>query len=312
MARLVKVGVIQAASVAFNLDASIKRTADLMAQNAVKGLDLVVFPEAFISGFPSGTDWGGPATGVRLNQGSVDYQKYFESAITIPSRECDALGELAKLHNVNLVIGVIERIESTLGCSVLHIDRSGALLHVRRKIMPTMAERTIWGQSDGASLSAVDFDFARVGTAICWENYMPLLRQTIYAQNIDVYCAPTADDCTGWVRSMQHIAAEGRCFVISACQFSRRKDFPIDYGLFPSDDPDFIVSRGGSCIVDPLGELIAAPLYDQEGIVTAEIDLGDVVRGRHSFDVSGHYARPDIFHLHVDRRRRRIVTFEDI
>lgn len=157
---------------------------------------------------------------------------------------------------------------------------------------------------------AAEFDIGRVASVICWENYMPLLRHAMYAQNISIYCAPTADDMEPWVSSMRHIAQEGRCFVLSACQFSRRADFPPDYGWFPSDDPDFIISRGGSCIVDPFGGLLCGPVYDKTTILTASLDLDLVARGRHSFDVVGHYSRPDLFNLTVDRRRKKTVVFE--
>jgi len=311
MPREITLSVVQAAPVAFDIAASLEAVARLLQQAAQGKPDLVLFPEAFISGFPAGTDWGGAATGVRCEQGSLDYQRYYDGAITVPGPDCDRLGELARTHSVNLVIGVIERVGTSLSCSVLHFDRAGALVHVRRKLMPTMAERTIWGQADGTSLTACDFDFGRTATVICWENYMPMLRQTMYAQGIELYCAPTADDLEGWVSSMRHIATEGRCFLASACQFSRRRDFPADYGSFPSDDPDFIVSHGGSCIVDPTGNLLAGPVYDREAILSARIDLDAVIRARHMFDVTGHYARPDIFQLHVDRRPKAAVRFSD-
>lgn len=311
MRREITLSVIQAAPVAFDIAASLAKVERLLAEAAADKPDLVLFPEAFISGFPAGTDWGGEATGVRCEQGSIDYQRYFDGAITVPGPDCAALGDLARKHGVNLVIGAIERVGSSLSCSVLHFDRAGALIHVRRKLMPTMAERTIWGQADGTSLTACSFDCGRTATVICWENYMPMLRQAMYAQEIEIYCAPTADDLDGWVSSMRHIATEGRLFVASACQFSQRRNFPKDYGSFPSDDPDFVVSRGGSCIIDPTGALLMGPVYGREAILSARIDLETVIRARHMFDVTGHYARPDIFQLSVDRRPRASVLFND-
>lgn len=310
MKRFVNVAVVQDAATAFDKKATLEHVERLLAEAAESTPDLVLFPEAFVPGFPAGLDWGGPGTGVRADQGQFDYVRYMEGAIVVSGPETAHLGKLAKQHDTNLVIGVIEKRSSTLFCSVLHFDRNGSLLHVRRKVMPTMAERTVWGQSDGESIAAVPFDVGRTGTVICWENYMPLMRQAVYAQNIAIYCAPTADDLEAWVNSMRHIAVEGRCFVLSACQFSMRGDFPVDYGWFPSDDPDFIVSRGGSCIVDPFGNLLAEPVYDRATILTAKLDMEMVTRGRHSFDVVGHYARPDIFRLTVNRERRESVTFE--
>lgn len=309
MNRNVKVAVVQDSSVAFDKTATLAYVDALLRQAAKTQPDLVLFPEAFIPGYPSGMDWGGPATSIRGDEGHAYYLRYFEGAVDVPGPECDALGAMAREHKLNLVIGVIEKQGTTLGCSVLHFDRAGTLLHVRRKVMPTMAERTVWGQSDGASLQPVDFDVARTASVICWENYMPLLRHAMYAQGVSIYCAPTADDMEGWVASMQHIALEGRCFVLSACQFTRRSDFPADYGWFPSNDPEFIVSRGGSCIVDPSGNILCGPVYDRKEILTATLDMDMVIHGRHSFDVAGHYARPDIFQLSVDRRPKSTVTF---
>lgn len=311
MTRSVKLAVVQDAPVAFDVAASLVRVATILGRVASERPDIVLFPEAFISGFPAGTDWGGDATAIRSSAGGIEYERYFNGAIEIPGPECSALGAMARDHSLDLVIGVIERQGTTLNCSVLHFNCEGDLVHVRRKVMPTMAERTIWGQADGASLQAATLGVGRVASVICWENYMPLLRQAMYSQNVEIYCAPTADDLDGWVNSMRHIAVEGRCFVMSACQFSRRRDFPADYGWFPSDDPEFVTSRGGSCIVDPSGELLAGPVYDREAILTATVDLDAVVRARHSFDVTGHYARPDIFRLMVDRRARSSVTFAD-
>jgi nitrilase len=308
--QFVNVAVVQDAAVAFDKKATLDHVERLLGEAMATTPDLVLFPEAFVPGYPSGMDWGGPGAGVRADAGQFDYVRYMDGAITVPGPEADQLGEFAKQYGINLVIGVIEKMSSTLCCSVLHFDRSGELVHVRRKLMPTMAERTVWGQSDGASISAVAFDIGRTGTVICWENYMPLMRQAIYAQDIAIYCAPTADDMEAWVPSMRHIALEGRCFVLSACQFSTRRDFPVEYGWFPSEDPDFIVSRGGSCIVDPFGNLLVEPVYDRAAILTARLDMEMVTRGRHSFDVTGHYARPDIFRLTVNREKRQSVTFE--
>lgn len=307
----VTVAVVQDAAVAFDKGATLERVEQLLARAAESSPDLVLFPEAFLGGYPSGMDWGGPGAGIRSDESQSDFLRYTQGAIEVPGPECTILGEMARAHNVNLIMGIIERRGGTLSCSVLHFNRVGDLVHVRRKLMPTMAERMVWGQSDGSSLSAVEFDFGRTASVICWENYMPLLRQAMYAQDISIYCAPTADDQEPWVSSMRHIAQEGRCFVLSACQFSRRADFPANYGWFPSDNPDFIVSRGGSCIVDPLGGFVCEPVYDKSAILTAKLDMDLVVRGRHTFDVVGHYARPDIFQLSVDRRKRSLVAFEN-
>ena len=304
-----RVAVVQAAPVAFDLHASIARLGGLLQDAAKTGAQLVLFPEAFLPGFPSGLDWGGASTGIRIPDGEAGFQRYFASAITVPSADTQAIGKMVAEAAIFAIIGVIERVGASLSCSVLHFDPTGALVHVRRKLMPTMAERTVWMQSDGSSLTVVESDIARIGTAICWENYMPLLRQCLYAQGVEIYCAPTADDLDTWISTMQHVAIEGRCFVLSSNQFTKRRDFPADYGDFPSSDPDFVVSRGGSCIVDPFGKLLAGPVYDQDALLVADLDAELVIKGKFSFDVVGHYARNDIFQLQVDRRQKPGVTF---
>ena len=174
---------------------------------------------------------------------------------------------------IHLVIGVIERDGGTLYCTVLFFAPNGDYLGKHRKLMPTASERLIWGQGDGSTMPVFDTEIGKLGAAICWENYMPLYRTALYAKGVQLYLAPTADSREGWIASMRHIALEGRCFVLSCNQFARRSDYPADYpGDFPAD-PDAIVTRGGSCIVNPLGEVIAGPVYDEEAILTADVDL---------------------------------------
>jgi nitrilase len=177
--------------------------------------------------------------------------------------------------------------------------------------MPTAAERLIWGFGDGSTLPVLDTPLGRLGAAICWENYMPLLRAAYYAKGIELYCAPTVDGRDTWPASMRHIAVEGRCFVLSANQFARRSHYPLAESsageLAPTADE--VLSRGGSCIVDPFGRFLAGPLYDGQGLLVAEIDRGDVVRGKFDLDTSGHYARPDVFRLSVDETPKPAVVF---
>jgi nitrilase len=162
--------------------------------------------------------------------------------------------------------------------------------------MPTAAERLVWGFGDGSTLPAFDTPLGKIGAVICWENYMPMLRMAMYAKDISLYCAPTADDR----ETMRHVALEGRCFVFSACQFTRRSDYPADYAIDGNLKPDAILMRGGSCIIGPLGQILADRVFDQDAILTAEIDQGEVARGKYDFDVTGHYARPDVFRLMVN------------
>jgi nitrilase len=186
---------------------------------------------------------------------------------------------------------------------VLFFGPDGRYLGKHRKLMPTASERLIWGFGDGSTLPVFETPIGRVGAVICWENFMPLLRMTMYAKGIQLYCAPTADGRDSWLPSMQHIALEGRCFVLSCNQFARRSDYPDDYAAPQfGDDPQTVVSRGGSCIVGPLGQILAGPNYESECILTADLDLDDVARGKFDLDVVGHYARPDVFQLRVNEQ----------
>ena len=163
-------------------------------------------------------------------------------------------------------------------------------------------ERLVWGFGDGSTLPVADTELGRVGAVICWENYMPMLRMAMYAKGVELYCAPTADDRDTWVPSMRHVALEGRCFVLTACQYLTRGDCPDDYAAVHGDDPGAVLMRGGSAIVGPLGQVLAGPDFDGETILTAEIDTAEIARGKYDFDVTGHYARPDVFRLHVNER----------
>jgi nitrilase len=228
------------------------------------------------------------------------FRRYWNSALDVPGPGTAALGAAAREAKAHLVVGVIERDGGTLYCSVLFFNPDGTLMGKHRKLMPTAAERLVWGFGDGSTMPVFDTSIGRIGAAICWENYMPLLRMHMYAQGVELYCAPTADDRESWQSTVRHIALEGRCFVLSSNQFARRSDYPDDYPAVQDNEPQTIMSRGGSCIVDPLGRVLAGPLYDSAGILTADLDLDEIVRGKFDFDVTGHYARPDVFRLVVN------------
>ena len=220
----------------------------------------------------------------------------------------DSLARTARAHGIYLVVGVVERDGGTLYCSVIFLAPDGGYLGKHRKIMPTASERLVWGFGDGSTLPVFDTPLGKIGAVICWENYLPLMRAAMYAKGIELYCAPTADPRDSWVASMRHIAVEGRCFVLACNQFNRRRDFPADYRSAFGDDPETIVTRGGSCIVDPFGNVLAGPNTEGEAILIAEIDPAQIIRGKFDLDVVGHYARPDIFQLHVDERPKQPVT----
>jgi nitrilase len=199
-----------------------------------------------------------------------------------------------------LVIGVIEREGGTLYCTVLFFSPDGNLMGKHRKLMPTAMERVVWGFGDGSTLSVFDTPLGKIGSVICWENYMPLLRMYMYSQGIQIYCAPTADHRDTWLSSIRHIAMEGRCFVLSSCQYLTRADCPKDYDAIQGNDPETILMRGGSSIIGPLGQILAGPHFDGPCILAADLDLDEIPGSKYDFDVVGHYARPDIFQLHVN------------
>jgi nitrilase len=293
----VRAAVIQAAPVAFEVDATLDKVERLTAE---ADADLVVFPEAFVSCYPRGYVFGA-LIGSRSDEGRAWFRRYWESSIDVPGPATVRLGAIARERGCHLVIGVIERGGGTLYCTALFFAPDGTLLGKHRKLMPTGSERLIWGFGDGSTLPVFDTPLGRLGAVICWENYMPLLRMAMYQKGIQLYCAPTADPRDTWVASMRHIAFEGRCFVLSANQFARRSDYPDDY---PVDVPaGEVMCRGNSVIVGPLGELLAGPETDGEAILGAEIDLGRTIEGKFDLDVAGHYSRPDVFRLEVDERR---------
>lgn len=305
-----RVAVVQDAPVAFDRAATLDKVEALTAEAAAQGARLVLFPEAFVGGYPKGVDFGA-RVGMRAPEGRDLFRRYWESAVVVPGPGTARLGELARRHGVTLVLGVIERDGGTLYCTVLFVGPGGALLGKHRKVMPTAMERLIWGFGDGSTLTVVDTEVGRVGAVICWENYMPLLRTAMYAQGVQLYCAPTVDDRETWLPTMRTIALEGRCFVLSACQVARRADYPADYHPLQGDDPTTVLIRGGSCIVNPLGQVLAGPVFDQPAILTADLDLDDIPRGLIDLDVVGHYARPDIFELRVNTSPRQAVRFEN-
>lgn len=294
-----RVAVIQAGSILFDTQRTMAKLRDLVAEAAGRGAKLALFPEAFLGGYPKGIDFG-VRVGSRSPEGRDWFRRYFEAAITIPGPETEALCELAKSANMVLAIGIIEREGGTLYCSVLFIGNEGKIIGKHRKLMPTAAERLIWGFGDGSTLPVLETIAGRVGAAICWENYMPLLRTALYAQNIQLYCAPTVDDRETWLPTLRHIAMEGRCFVLSACQFLRRSDCPEDYDPIQGNDPDTVLIRGGSSIIDPFGKVLAGPCFGEDTILTAELDFREIPRARFDLDVTGHYARPDVFQLKVN------------
>lgn len=301
--------VIQAASVPFDPEASTEKAVRLMAQAASAGATIAVFPEAFIGGYPKGSIFGAPV-GLRTQGGRDEYQRYSQGAIKLDGPEISRLSEVARESEIFTVIGVIELLGNTLYCTALLLDPETGVAGAHRKLMPTGSERVIWGFGDGSTLDTMDTPAGRVGSVICWENYMPLLRQAMYAKGVEIYCAPTADDRPTWAATMTHIALEGRTHVLSACQYITKSSYPENHS-FDTDLPHGdTVMRGGSMIVAPTGEVLAGPVFDQETILYAEIDSELKTRSHLDFDSVGHYSRPDVFELRVRTDPQTSVTFD--
>ncbi|KIJ45626.1 hypothetical protein M422DRAFT_46676 [Sphaerobolus stellatus SS14] len=310
MPRTVRVSVVQACTVAYALSDTLDKLERLtILAKQRDNSQLVVFPEAFIGGYPAKSTFGA-IVGGRSAEGRDEFLRYHNAAIAIPSPAITRLEAVAKNTGVFLVVGVIEKDGGTCYCTVVFIHPQDGYIAKHRKTMPTAAERLVWGFGDGTTLPVLDHSFnngkeevkTKLSAAICWENYMPLLRTHYYQQGTQLYCAPTVDSRPVWQHTMAHIAIEGRCFVLSACQFAQQKDYPSDHAIAPgaARDPEGVMIGGGSVIYNPFGEALAGPLWEGEGVLTAEVDLDDVIRGKYDLDVAGHYSRPDIFQFAVN------------
>lgn len=296
-----RVVVVQDAPVLFDLQRTLDKTEQLISTAANTGAQLILFPEAFISAYPRGLGFG-TVVGSRTEEGRLLWQKYWDSSIAQGDDSCQRLAQMAKRANAFLAIGVNEKdtVSGTLYCSIFYFSPKGEFIGKHRKIKPTAQERVIWGEDDGSTLSTFQTVIGRIGGLICWENYMPMARMAMYQKGVQLYLAPTADSRENWQSTMKHIALEGRCYVLASNQFVTKEMYPeeIRHGAELSLQPE-IMSRGGSVIIDPLGEVVAGPLWNKEGILTAEISLDRIIQAKLDFDPIGHYQRPDLFKLTV-------------
>lgn len=305
---LVKVAVVQAASILFGREATVDKACRLIHDAASSGAQLLLFPEAFIPAYPRGLSFG-MVVGSRSQEGRELWQRYWDNAVDIPGPATEKLSDVVRETGVYLAIGVIERDSQfsagTLYCTLLYFGPDGRIIGKHRKLKPTAAERLIWGEGDGSTLTVLSTDLGKIGGLICWENYMPLARMAMYGKGVELYLAPTADARNTWQATLRHIACEGRCFVLGCNQFVTREMYPSDLQNHPelATQPE-VLCRGGSAIISPFGELLAGPLYDQEGILYAKLDRAEIVRSKVDFDVVGHYARPDVFQLIVNEQAR--------
>ncbi|OOY71124.1 carbon-nitrogen hydrolase family protein [Solemya velum gill symbiont] len=309
-----QVAIVQHSPVILDAQQTMQKAIGLVAEAAADGAKLVIFPEAFFPGYPAwiwrlrpGGDWG---------ISDEVHHRLLKNAVDLETDDLKPLREAAAEHQLTIVAGINERdgqlSRSTLYNSVVTIGPDGSLLNRHRKLMPTNPERMVWGQGDASGLKVIDTPCGRIGSLICWENYMPLARFALYAQGVEIYVAPTYDSGDDWLGTMQHIAREGCCWVISAGVATRHDDIPDDFPekerLYP-DDEEWI-NPGDSVVISPRGNLVAGPFNQTQEIITAEIDLDEVAIARRGFDVAGHYSRPDIFTLHIDRKSQTPVDFE--
>lgn len=298
-----KIAIIQRPPVLLNRDATIVRAIDSVTEAARAGAALIILPESFIPGYPSWIWRLAPGKDSALT-GQL-HTELLTNAVDIAGGDLDGLCETARTHAVTVVCGINEcdrhRNGGTLYNSVVIIGPDGAVLNRHRKLMPTNPERMVHGFGDASGLRAVDTPVGRIGTLICWENYMPLARYALYAQGVEIYIAPTYDSGDGWLSTMRHIALEGRCWVLGSGTFLRASDIPKDFQgraqLFP--DQDECINQGDSVVINPQGRIVAGPLRGEEGILYADIDAAQVAPAKRTLDVTGHYARPDIFELQV-------------
>ncbi|GAB3996469.1 carbon-nitrogen hydrolase family protein [Spirosoma daeguense] len=296
----IKVAVVQAPPVFFDIQKTIDKLEAYVLESARQGCQLILFPESFIPGYPRKFTFGAKV-GLRTDPGRDLYLRYWQNSLQLPSPELSRIEQIARDNDVFLAIGVTERdaLHGSLYCTLIYVSPTEGYLGKHQKIKPTGVERLIWGEGSGKdSLRVFDTYLGRIGGLICWENYMPLARMSIYQQFPQIYLAPTADARPTWSATLQHIACEGRCYVLGCNQFFQRSDYPEEYQQFLDKD-EIIVSRGGSAIVSPQGEFLAGPLWDKEGILMAELNLDNVMKSKLDFDVVGHYTRPDLFDLNT-------------
>ncbi len=310
-----RIAAVQESPVFWDLPGSLERAEGIVARAAAEGIGMLVFPEAWFPGYPEFTWFLAPS---RDSAAIKDiYARLWRNSVDLARDGLAPLRAAARAHGMVVVAGINERASEmsagTLYNTAVTIDADGTILNVHRKCMPTNVERTVWGFGDGRGVRVVDTAVGRVGVLLCWENYMPLARAAIYAQNVEIYCAPTADGGEPWLATMQHIGRESSAWVIGVGPTMEDHDIPADYPARDKIAPgegDW-VEPGNGIICSPTGQIVAGPMRRQKGLLSADIDLEQVRLARRTFDAVGHYARPDIYRLTVDRSARAPVTLVD-
>jgi nitrilase len=309
-----KVAVIQEPPTLLNREQTIRDAVEMVGEAAAEGAELIVFPEAFIPGYPAWMWRLRPGGDFALTKKL--YTLLFDNAVNLEGDDLAPLFGAAEKHGVTIVCGMNERdgelSRGTLYNTVVVIGSDGRIHNRHRKLMPTNPERMVWGFGDGSGLKVVETPGGRIGTLLCWENYMPLARYALYAGGVEIYIAPTYDSGDGWIGTLQHIAREGRCWVVGCGCVLKVSDIPDDFpeksSLYP--DPEEWVNPGDSVVIEPGGKIVSGPMRNETGILYAELDAGSVGAAKCSLDVVGHYSRPDIFQLHVNTQPQKPIPFK--
>ena len=301
-----KVGVVQATPALFDINQTINIVCEWIAKGAQAGCELLLFPESFIPCYPRGLSFDA-VIGKRTDHGREVWLDYWENSLVLSSAQTAIISDAVKKAGIMVALGITEKepIGGSLHCCLVYFGKDGSVLGKHRKLKPTGLERYIWGESDGSTLTTLDTDMGKIGGLICWENYMPLARMAMYQKGIEIYLAPTADARESWQGTMRHIALEGRCYVLAANQYVKKANYPERYQAELGDEPE-VMSAGGSVIISPMGEVLAGPLWNQEGLLTAEIDFAVLAKSKLDFDCVGHYARPDVFNFSVNNQPESI------
>ncbi len=305
--RKVKVGVVQATPALFDIERTIEIVISWIEKGVKEGCELLLFPESFIPCYPRGLTFDA-VIGRRSEKSRDQWLKYWNNSLDFDkssqsSKHLSKLSEAIKKANIFVALGVTEKetLGGSLHCSLLYFSKDGNLLGKHKKLKPTGLERYIWAESDGSTLTTLDTEMGKIGGLICWENYMPLARMAMYNKGVEIYLAPTADSRESWQSTIQHIALEGRCFVLASNQFVKKNDYPTGFEEELANEPE-IMCAGGSVIISPMGEILAGPLWNQEGLLTAELDFSVLAKSKLDFDVIGHYARNDVFNFSVNKQ----------
>lgn len=296
-----KIALVQGTPILFDKKATVRKAAEQILEAGAAGAQLIVFPESYIPCYPYGLTFGF-TVGAREESGRKDWKRYYDNALLVPGPETDCIAEAARKTQSYISIGITEReaLSCTLYCTNLIFAPDGHIVSHHRKLKPTGAERVIWGDGHLGSFPVVETPWGIAGSLICWENYMPLARATLYQKGVSLYLAPNTNNNTEWQDTVRHIGIEGRCFVFNVNQYFRRADYPKDLHC-PSEIaalPEEPCS-GGSCLVDPYGHYVIAPVWGKEVLLYAEIDPNVAAESRMEFDVAGHYSRPDVISLNL-------------